>query len=405
VVGEDEGGGEALRESAVQRMRKEVSPLVGVVLILAALAAVQAFYWRGLTIEERMKPPESEGGGRGGAEADRPRGRRDVVVETVAGRGEAGDRDGAAMDALFDGPAAIAVARGGAVYVADSRNHAIRMISPGGRVSTVAGAPGMSGYADGLGAEARFSAPAGVAAGPGGSVFVADTGNHRLRRVGADGIVSTYAGAATPTDDLGSEVGGHRDGPAAQAQFRYPVGLAMEPSGSIYVADAGNGCVRRISRGGEVTTLPVEGDESLQSPTEVCLTSDGRLWVADTSGHRLWTGPKEGPLRPWPGDAAEAGEDFAPAGIAAVGGASGGERVYVADSDGGCLWRIEGDRLRPVAGEQQAEDAFRDGRGDVARFKRPAGLAGGPAGRLYVADFGNERIRRVRLPGAAKERD
>jgi len=389
----------------VQRMRKEVPPLLGVVLILAALAAVQALYWRGLLIEESQSLLPRGGGGGGAAQADQPTGLPDVIVETVAGLGDAGHRDGLPVEALFDGPAAVAAARDGALYVADSRNHAIRMISPTGRVSTVAGRPGVSGYADGVGVHARFSAPAGAARRPDGTLLVADTGNHRLRRLGSDGIVSTYAGAATPTDDLGRELGGHRDGPAAQAQFRYPVGLAVDPSGSVYVADAGNGCVRRISPAGEVTTLPVKGDASLQSPTQVCLTSDGSLWVADTSGHGLWTGPKAGPLTAWSGDATGAGERFAPAGIVAVQGASGGESLYLADAAGGCLWRIDGDRLALIAGGQQAEVPFQDGGGDVARFDHPAGLTRGPAGTFYVADFGNERIRRVIPPRAAKERD
>ncbi|MCJ7751402.1 MAG: SMP-30/gluconolactonase/LRE family protein [Armatimonadetes bacterium] len=386
-------------------MRKEVSPLVGVVLILAALATVQGLYWRGLLIEEKLGSPRSGGGGGGGAEASLPTGLPDVIVETVAGGDDGGHRDGLAMEALFDGPAAVAAARDGALYVADSRNHVIRMISPVGRVSTVAGRAGTSGYADGVGADARLSAPAGVAWRPDGSLVVADTGNHRLRILRSDGTVSTYAGAATPTDDLGRELGGYRDGPAAQAQFRYPVGLAVDRSGAVYVADAGNGCVRRISPDGEVTTLPVAGEASLQNPTEVCLTSDGTLWVADTAAHGLWTGPKAGPLTPWPGDATGPGEGFAPAGIVAVQGASGGERLYLADSAGGCLWRIDGAGLAPIAGEQDSVDSFRDGGGDVARFNRPAGLTCGPAGTFYVADFGNERIRRVIPPRAAKERD
>lgn len=389
----------------MQRMRKEVPPLLGVALILIALAAAQLLYWRALMTEKKLLSPGGGGGGGTGAKADLPGGLPDVTVDTAAGQGDPGYRDGSALNALFDGPAALALAPDGAVYVADSRNHVIRMVSSGGQVSTVAGGPGEPGCADGSRAEARFSAPAGVVVGRDGSLFVADTGNHRIRRIDRDGTVCTYAGTMTPTDDLGREVGGYLDGPAAQAQFRYPVGLAIDPAGSVYVADAGNRCVRRISPGGEVATLAVKGKDSLQSPTGVCLTSDGRIWVADTSGHRLWNGLKGRPLAPWPGNATDAGKGFAPAGIAALREASSQECVYVADSAAGGLWRIDSGRLTLIAGRPEAGVSFQDGAGDVAAFNCPAGLASGAASALYVADFGNQRIRRVTLPPAAKEKD
>lgn len=384
-------------------MRRDVPPIVGVALILVALGAVQLVYWRALVTEDRATL--RGGGGGGGAEVELTRGLPGVIVETVAGEGEPGWRDGVGSNALFDGPAAVATGFDGAVYVADSRNHVIRMVSPEGRVSTIAGSPGEPGYVDGPRGEARFFAPAGVAVGWDGSLFVADTGNQRIRRISRGGMVSTFAGAATPTDEIGRAVGGHRDGGAGEAQFRYPVGLAVSGDGSVYVADAGNRCLRRISPGGEVTTLAVAGEGALQSPTGVCLTSDGRVWVADTGGHRLWSGPREGPLRPWEGEAGDAGQGFAPAGMAALRDASGEERVYVSDSVGGGLWRIQAAGLRLMAGRLGADSPFQDGRGDLAAFSQPAGIASGGERELYVADFGNQRIRRVTLSPAAKERD
>jgi sugar lactone lactonase YvrE len=294
----------------------------------------------------------------------------------------------------------VAVA-GGAVYIADSRNNAIRTLR-GGQVSTLAGGSKEPGYADGPKSTARFSGPAGIAVGPDGELLISDTGNHRIRRMRADGTVSTYAGAATPKDDLGRETGGKRDGPAAQAEFRYPVGMAVDGSGAVYVADAGNHAVRRISPSGEVTTVAVEGE--LKSPTTICFAPDGRMWVSDTGGRSVWEGPAGGPLRKWEPKGG-AGDRFMPAGLALAGDGAGSDQknLYLADSGDHCLFRIEGTRLVLVAGTGDGTAGSTDGGGDVARFLCPAGLAGGGSGDLYLAEFGSNRIRRVSVAMSAKE--
>lgn len=376
-------------------MKREVSPILAIVLILIAIAAVQVFYWRGLVYEAPMPPGKGggPGGGRGGgAVAEVAMGLPDVSVTTIAGAENAGYRDGAAAQALFDGPVGIAVS-GETVYIADSRNNAIRVLR-GGQVTTLAGGSKEAGFADGAGSAARFSAPDGVAVGPGGGVLVADTGNHRIRRIAADGAASTVAGAATPRNDLGQEIGGDRDGQALQAQFRYPVGLAADAAGAIYVADAGNHKVRRISPGGEVTTIAVIG--KLESPTAVGLDEKGSLWVSDTGGSSLWTGPAAGPLRKWSVSGAATAR-FRPSGLASVGGA-----VYVADAGGNRVFRIDGDRLALIAGRGDGQRGWADGGGDEALFSCPGLLASG-GGALYLADYGNSRIRRLGVAGTPVE--
>jgi len=326
-------------------------------------------------------------------------------VSTVAGRTEAGYRDGAGSLARFDGPAAVAADSRGMIYVADSRNHCVRMVTPDGTVTTLAGIPPRSGYQDGPARRALLSAPAGLAVAHNGGVFVADTGNHRIRYV-ANGEVSTYAGAATPKDDLGRQLGGYRDGPAREALFRYPVGLAVDSAGALYAADAGNRCVRRISPAGMVTTLPTEGGK-MQAPTELALAPNGQVWVADTAGGRLWVGPSEGPLRPWQ-PAGEAGGPTRPAGLALAPGLpkDGAAGLYVADAESNCLWLASGGRLTLAAGQQNAgSPGYADGPGDEARFACPSGLAAGAHGEVYVADFDNNCLRRVTAtppPGGAK---
>jgi sugar lactone lactonase YvrE len=306
-------------------------------------------------------------------------------VTTVAGRPQPGYADGPALAALFNGPSGIAVDGSGSVYVADSRNHRIRKIAGGG-VTTFAGGD-TAGYADGPASSARFASPAAVALAQDGGLFVADTGNHRIRRITSGGQVSTYAGSETPKDDIGRFTGGQRDGAAALAQFCYPVGLAVDAGGAVFVADSGNHRVRRVA-GGEVSTLPVSGGE-MGSPTELALVGE-RLWVSDTGKGLLWTGPKDGPLTPWRLPAKQKGPK-APSGLVALGGA-----IYVADSGSHSIYRITDANVSPVAGHG-GPPAYADGRGAGASFSFPAAIAAVPGGGLYVADFGNNCIREVKL--------
>lgn len=370
-------------------MKKEVSPWIAIVGILVTLTVVMVVYWQGLLGGDKLAfgPGDNKSGGAaGGGEEVEQTG---PAVTTVAGRPQQGYADGPAAEALFNGPSGVAVGRDGSVYVADSRNHCIRKISRGGTVSTLAGR-NVKGYADGSSAGARFSAPAAVALAPDGSLLVADTGNHRIRRVAADGRVTTLAGSETPKDDIGRPMGGRRDGAAAEAQFRYPVGLAVDGAGAIYVADAGNHCVRRIASG-QVSTLAVSGGE-MDSPTELALVGD-RLWVADTGAGALWVGPKTGPLarRPAPAEKKGAEAPGALSGLAAI-----GDDVYAADSGNQCIYEVAPGRLSPVAGSVGA-GGYADGRGAGASFSSPAAIAAGPGDSLYVADFGNNCIRQVML--------
>ncbi len=384
-------------------MKREVHPIIGLVGILLALTIVQVLYWRGLIGE----PPEGVRGGaepRGGKVASgAPSGLAEVSVSTIAGEPAPGYRDGPSAEARFDGPAAVAVGARGDIYVADSRNHCVRVVGRSGQVAILAGAAGEPGYADRAGVEARFFAPAGIAAAWDGSLLVADTGNHRIRRVTLEGRVSTYAGADTPLDDLERPVGGYRDGPSAGAEFRYPVGLAVDENRAVYVADSGNGCVRVISAGGEVSTLPVSGEAELGTPTELALGPGEEIWVADTSTGGVWAGPREGPLK-------RLGEEVeglaAPSGIAVLSRGSDEAGVYIADAGKHCLWQIRKEGLLLIAGQDDGYGGgWEDGPGYAAQFSTPAGLAGGGADELYVADFGNNCLRRVTLRGGGEEAD
>lgn len=162
---------------------------------------------------------------------------RPYDVITLAGiAGQSGSRDGAASAALFNGPRGIIDAPDGSVYVTDTGNHTIRRISPDGIVTTIAGEAGVRGSNDGPASETHFDSPSGIAVAPNGSVIIADTGNHTIRALTTNGFVVTIAGQPG--------VAGFADG--VNARFNGPVGVKVAPDESIYVADTSNNAIRRI---------------------------------------------------------------------------------------------------------------------------------------------------------------
>ncbi|MDO7851257.1 NHL repeat-containing protein [Hymenobacter convexus] len=206
-------------------------------------------------------------------------------VTTLAGApGRKGSADGSGATAQFNLPHGMAVDASGTVYVADTENHTIRKITPAGAVSTLAGAARHKGSVDGQGANARFYHPAAVAVDGAGNVYVADNGNHTIRKIGADGTVTTLAGHAKRH--------GGADGPGASARFFFPTGLAVDAIGNVYVADYLNANIRKISPTGEMSTLAgavlqgghLDGpgpDARFQGPSGIAVDANGTLYVTD----------------------------------------------------------------------------------------------------------------------------
>jgi len=208
-------------------------------------------------------------------------------VSTFAGTGRKGFADGSADAAMFNFPTGLVVDGANNVYVADRGNHRIRMITPEGIVSTIGGSD--CGYRDGSAAQAQFNMPRGLAIDKEGNLYVSDTGNRRIRKVYKSGVVETYAG----NGDQGCD-----DGISKQAQFGEPYGIAVDPEGDVYVADRFYGRIRRISPSGNVVTIAgsgyLSGNEdglSLQAkfrkPTHLALDAEGNLYISDEGNHRL----------------------------------------------------------------------------------------------------------------------
>jgi hypothetical protein len=192
-------------------------------------------------------------------------------VATLAG-GLPGLADGRGAEARFSSPSGLAFDRQGMLYVADTGNNAIRRVAPDGHTNTVAGT-GAPGFRDGVASDARFNAPIGLAIDTNGRVLVADTYNDRVRIVTADGVVTTLAGGNR----------GFADGHVNEALFDTPCGIAVAPDGTVYVADTGNDRVRAISTDGVVSTI-ADATHGLARPLAVAVAATGELYVTDEAG-------------------------------------------------------------------------------------------------------------------------
>ncbi len=329
------------------------------------------------------------------------------VVTTLAGlAGVAGSADGTGSAARFQSLAGVAVDSSGNVYVADNADHTIRKITAGGVVTTLSGLAGVEGSTDGTGSAARFSEPFGLAADSTGNVYVADSGNHTIRKITSGGAVTTLAGTAGAYGSL--------DGTGSAARFHYPYGVAVDSAGNVYVADSYNCTIRKITAGGVVTTLAGRAGMSgatdgtgnaarFDWPTGIAVDPAGTLYVTDTpnstvrkitTGGVVTTLAGAAGMQGWTDGAGSAARFSTPFGL----GLDGAGNVFVVDFFNSAIRKISpGGEVTTFAGLGLQRGAV-DGVGSAARFAHPAGVALDAAGTLYVAENYNHTIRKV-TPG------
>ncbi len=385
----------------------------------------------GATLLEPAAIATDHGGNRFFAEAGTHTIRRITpagFVETIAGTpGRSGFTDGTNHSARFFSPRGIVVAEDGTkVYVADTGNHAIRCLQRqtdrAWTVTTVAGAAGIAGFADGPAEEARFSSPHGLTLGPAGQLYVADTANHVVRKLETNGsrwIVSLCSG--TPGNP------GFRDGPAPAAGFKEPTGLAFDPAESLlYVADRGNHAIRALTVDGTASTIagsphgePGHADGAgtialFHAPTGVSIDGEGQVHVADSRNHIIRklvaTGIGRSRAAQW--------QVTTLAGMPGINGSANGNsgarfdtptsvapdvfgNVFVADlknhlirrvSPAGTVARIAGTLLNRSAG-------YLDDVGSLARFHAPSAIAVHSNGLVYATDTANHVVRQMSPDG------
>ena len=327
--------------------------------------------------------------------------KEDVLYGTIAGlAGSPGSADGVGAAAKFMGARGVATDALGNVYVADTGNHTIRKVSTSGQVTTIAGTAGQAGTANGLGAVARFRGPWALAVGADGVVYVADTENHAIRKISSSGEVTILAGSPG--------IGGSQDGTGTGARFYRPMGIAVDASGTVYVADTGNHTVRMITSAGVVTRVAgrasfagyVDGGVSqsmLSSPMGLALAADGSVWVADSNNFVLRK-LSAGILSTIAGVGGESdlingqGSEArlqGPIGLTMDGEGS----VYFSELSSQYIRKCTaGGLVSTWAGVPNSPGAV-DGAYAEVKFYQPAGLAMDGQGNLYVADSGNSTIR------------
>ena len=360
----------------------------------------------------------------------------DGIVTTIAGGNGRGLLDGPGEVARFEAPDDVAIDYEGAIYVADSRAHRIRKITPDGVVTTVAGTdqprPERWIHRDGRAGGALFIAPSGIAIDPNGDIYI--TEQTRIRRLSPSGWVTTYAGAAVP---------GYRDGPRDRAQFSHIRAMDVDAEGSVYLLDTisyvpgrdgTHYAVRKIDASGWVSTLYMDGPPQsgglLVAPAGIAVTEDAEIYVTNTGRnqiarvegrHRLvavagtgedgyLAGPRDAAILSNPGAL-----EILPGGALLV--ADQGDsliRVVIPDADGTFsavptavipeVARVEGVRVSAVAGvggfaRYVAASGFLDGPASQALFSSPYGIALEADGSIIVADAGNDAIRRISPDG------
>jgi DNA-binding beta-propeller fold protein YncE len=304
-----------------------------------------------------------------------------------------GFADGQGDNAQFDHPFGVAVDALGYVYVADWSNHKIRKISPypDREVTTLAGST--QGFSDGF--DAKFNNPRGVAVDTYGNVYVADTHNHKIRKIRSDGNVMTLAGSTI----------GYADGTGTNAKFNSPKDIAVDKYGNIYVADESNHKIRKITLNGKVTTLAgsiagyVDGEGTKSKflyPRGIAVDTYGEnIYVVEYIGNRIRRISAQGVVSTYAGS--EIGfEDglssdakfFNPSGIAV----DTKGNVYVADSNNHKIRKI--DTKGQVSTFAGSTFGFAYGIAANSKFKYPSAVAVDALGSVYIADSGNHKIRK-----------
>lgn len=322
------------------------------------------------------------------------------IIDTAVVSNNAGSTNGTGTAASFNRPFGIAIDAAGNLYVADEGNDLVRKISTGAVVTTLAGMAGVPGAINGMDTLASFNKPFGVAVDGSGNVYVADAGNNIIRAITPAGLVSTFAGTGKPGGANGTDT----------ASFNNPLSVAVDGSGNLYVADYGNDLIRKISPAGVVSTLAGSGAAGSDNgsgtaatfnlPESVAVDASGNVYVADNGNNLIRKITPDGTVSTLAGsglagsaNGTGAAASFnSPFGIAVD--ATG--NVYVADSGNNLIRKISPAGVVSTFAGNGAKGAVN---GSAASFNTPSGVAVDAQGNVYVADENNNLIREITSAG------
>ncbi|MBL7909627.1 MAG: hypothetical protein JNJ41_01065 [Bacteroidia bacterium] len=322
------------------------------------------------------------------------------TVSTFAGSGACGATNATGTSASFCQPIGNCFDPAGNMYVADQANNKIRKITPGGVVTTFAGS-GAAGAVDATGTAASFNSPYDVCSDASGNIYVADFSNHKIRKITSAGVVTTFAGSGTA---------GGANGTGILATFSNPSGVCTDLAGNLYVAELGNR-IRKITPSGVVTTLAGSGTAgsvdatgtgaSFNLPRDLCADNTGNIYVSDASNYKIRKITPAGVVTTFAGsgtagsvDATGALASFnAPWGIAidALG------NLYIGETFNNKIRKITSSAIvTTFAGSGVAGTA--NGPALSSTFSSPSGVAIDATGNIFVVDYGNYKIRKITLP-------
>jgi uncharacterized protein (TIGR03437 family) len=331
-----------------------------------------------------------------------------TVIATLAGNrtsGISGD-NGSAIAAQLWSPRAVATDAAGNVYVADTQNHRVRKVTRSGIITAFAGSGQLGSSGDGgQAATASMNEPRGVAVDAAGNVYISDSQNHRIRKVTPAGIISTFAG--TGDEDYGGD-----GGPAAAAKLNFPVGVVVDASGDLYIADTNNHRIRKVAAStGTITTVAGSGapgfsgdggqaiSAKLNSPAGVTVDSAGNLFIVDQGNHRVRKVALDGTISTVAGTGTAG---FNGDNISAVTAHLNQPRLltvdaagnlYIADQSNHRIRKVSTNgTISTIAGTGTSGAGGEGGAATNAQLSFPTGVALDNAGNLYIADGGNHRV-------------
>ena len=331
-------------------------------------------------------------------------------VSAFAGAPRSLGDGGPATSALLWSPRGIALDAAGNLYIADTVHARIRRVGPDGTITTVAGSvPGFGGDG-GVPASALFAFPSRVAVAPNGDIYVADSANNRVRRIGANGLVSTVAGTGTAGFNGESDT-------ATAIQLSFPRDVAVGPNGNVFVADTNNVRIRQVTQQGRLATIAgsglfgFQGDDgaatraALAGPRGVAVDVTGNIYIADTLNHRIRKITPDGTITTlaggntagFSGDGGQA--TFAQLNLPTSVAVDRFGNVYFADTGNHRVRRISAGRITTIAGTGASGFSGDNGAATLARVNAPESVAVDAAGNVYIADTENHRVRRVNPQG------